>query len=256
MKKAFRLVAAVAVLATSSAAHATTSTTFWTPATTYVQPYLVPHLTMDTYFGERGDTPLTTGLTVGVLPFQKLQGEIGFDLFYPGFTTDTFQLNARLAVPENSFGALPGISVGIQGVGFEKDVSDLNMLHGALSKTLPYVGTIALGGYYALNEDLLLDETGEPVDQGGFMASWVSPEIKIGKPGLDKVFLMADVMTGDHAFGAVGAGVGLYFTPSIALLTGPVFFLNPDAVQLGSPAQPTDVLWTMQIDVDLELFKK
>lgn len=249
MKKAFRLAAAVAVLATSSAAQATTSTTFWTPATTYTQPYLVPHLTMDTYFGEQGDLPLTTGLTVGVLPFEKLQGELGFDLFYPGITTDTFQLNGRVSVPEGAFGALPGLSVGIQGVGFEKDVSDLNMLHGTVSKTLPVVGTLAVGGYYALNEDLLVDETGAAVDQGGFMASWVSPEIKIGKPALDKIFLMADVMTGDHAFGAVGAGVGLYFSESVALLTGPVFFLNPDVVG-------QDVMWSMQVDVDLDLFKK
>jgi hypothetical protein len=248
MKKAFRLAAAVAVLATSSAAQATTSTTFWTPATTYTQPYLVPHLTMDTYFGERGDLPLTTGLTIGVLPFEKLQAEVGFDLFYPGITTETFSLNGRVSVPEGAFGALPGLSVGIQGVGFEEDVSDLNMLHGTIAKTLPYVGTIAVGGYYGLNENLLVDETGEPVDQGGFMASWVSPEIKVGKPALDKIFLMADVMTGDHAFGAVGAGVGLYFTESIALLTGPVFFLNEDVV-----GQST--MWTMQLDVDLDIFR-
>ena len=250
MKKAFRLAAAVAVLATSSAAQATTSTTFWTPATTYTQPYLVPHLTMDTYFGERGDLPLTTGLTIGVLPFEKLQGEVGFDLFYPGITTETFSLNGRVSVPEGAFGALPGLSVGIQGVGFEEDVSDLNMLHGTVSKTFPFVGTLAVGGYYGLNENLLVDENGEPVDQGGFMASWVSPEIKIGKPALDKIFLMADVMTGDHAFGAVGAGVGLYFTEAIALLTGPVFFLNSD-VQPGGQS----TMWTMQIDVDLDILK-
>jgi hypothetical protein len=255
MKKAFRLAAAVAVLATSSAAQATTSTTFWTPATTYTQPYLVPHLTMDTYFGERGDLPLTTGLTLGVLPFEKLQAEVGFDLFYPlGKTSETFSLNGRVSLPEGAFGALPGLSVGIQGVGFEKDVSDLNMLHGTVSKTLPYVGTVALGGYYALNENLLLDETGAPVDQGGFMASWVSPEIKVGKPALDKVFLMADVMTGDHAFGAVGAGVGLFFTESIALLTGPVFFLNPDAVA-DADGRRQSMMWTMQLDVDLDIFR-
>jgi hypothetical protein len=251
MKKALRLAAAVAVLATSSVAQATTSTTFWTPATTYTQPYLVPHLTMDTYFAERGDLPLTTGLTIGVLPFEKLQAEVGFDLFYPGVTSETLSLNGRVSVPEGAFGALPGLSVGIQGVGFEKDVSDYNMLHGTIAKTLPYVGTLAVGGYYALNEDLLVDDLvdGRPVDRSGFMASWVSPAIAIGKPALDKIFLMADVMTGDHAFGAVGAGVGLYFTESIALLTGPVFFLNEDAV-----GQST--MWTMQLDVDLDVFRR
>jgi hypothetical protein len=252
MKKLLGAVAVAAMLAAAGTASATTSTTFWTPATTYTQPYLVPHLTMDTYFGEQGDTPLTTGLTIGVLPFQKLQGEIGFDLFFPAFTgseSDVFQLNGRLSVPEGALGAMmPGLSVGIQGVGFEEDVSDLNMLHGTISKTLPVVGTIAVGGYYGLNDKLLVDENAEPVDQGGFMASWVSPEIKIGKPGLEKIFVMADVMTGDHAFGAVGGGLGLYFTPNIALLTGPVFFLNSD---LADASFGNDWLWSMQLDVDM-----
>jgi hypothetical protein len=126
-------------------------------------------------------------------------------------------------------------------------VSDYNILHGTVGKTLPYVGTLAVGGYYGLNDALLVDETGTPVDQGGFMASWVSPEIKVGKPGLDKIYLMADLMTGDHALGAVGTGVGLYFTPAIALLTGPVFFLNSDVVG-------QDMMWSMQIDVDVDLF--
>jgi hypothetical protein len=258
MKKALMAVVAAALLAATGTAGATTSTTFWTPATTYTQPFLVPHLTLDTYFGERGDAPLTTGLTMGVLPFEKLQGEIGFDLFFPapaGFGTgDVLALNGRISVPEGAFGAyVPGVSVGIQGVGFEKDVSDLNMLHATVGKTLPVIGTVAVGGYYGLNDKLLVDETGAPVDQGGFMASWVSPEIKIGKPGIDKIFVMADAMTGDHAFGAVGGGLGIYFTPSIALLTGPVLFLNSD---LAEGLYGNDMLWSMQIDVDMDLFKK
>lgn len=249
MKSALKLAAAVALLATASAARATPSTTFWTPATTYTQPYLVPHLTYDTYFGEGGDLPLTTGLTIGVLPFQKVQAEIGFDLMYPGATEKGLYLNGRLTLPEGAFGAsMPGLSVGIQSVGVTS-TTDYNILHGTVGKTLPFVGTLAVGGYYGLNEDLLLNELGEPVDQGGFMASWVSPEIKIGKPGLDKIYLMADLMTGDHALGAVGAGVGLYFTPAIALLTGPVFFLNPDVVG-------QDTMWSMQIDVDVDFFSK
>jgi hypothetical protein len=254
MKKTSRIAAVVAALTMAPLAEATTSTTFWTPATTYTQPYLVPHLTMDTYFGERGEPQLFTGLTIGVLPFEKVRAEVGFDLLYPGKTSDGLALNGRVSLPEGAFGAfVPGLSAGIQGVGFEKDISDLNMLHGAVSMTFPYVGTLSAGGYYAMNERLLVNELGTPVDRSGLMASWVSPELKIGKPALEKVVLMADVMTGKHAFGAVGAGVGVYFTDSIALLTGPVFFLNRDLAR-NEFGQST--LWSMQIDVDLDLFAR
>ena len=77
MKKLLGAIAVTAMLAAATTASATTSTTFWTPATTYTQPYLVPHLTYDSYFGEKGNLANDYGLTVGVLPFAKLQGELG-----------------------------------------------------------------------------------------------------------------------------------------------------------------------------------
>ena len=89
------------LLALSGAAHATPSTVFWTPATTYVQPAGVPHLTFDTYFRGESSPTLFTGLTVGLLPFEKLQAEAGFDLFFP-LPTDagnSFQLNAKVGTP-------------------------------------------------------------------------------------------------------------------------------------------------------------
>jgi hypothetical protein len=250
MRNAFKAVVAGALLAAAQAATATPSTTFWTPATTYTQPYLVPHITYDTYFGEPSAYPIDTGITIGVLPFEKLQGEIGFDLFYPGKTQNGFLLNAKLTVPENVLGAnIPGLSVGVQNIGFEQDVNDLYLVHATVGKTLPF-GVLAVGAYYGINDKLLVDETGDEA-QAGVMASWTSPDLKIGKPGLDKIIFLADVMTGQNAFGAVGGGIGLYFTPSIDVLAGPVFFLNKD-VQPGA----ADWLFSVQLDVDADIFKK
>lgn len=252
MKKVLKAVAAVAVLAIAQGASATPSTVVWTPATTYTQPYLVPHLTYDSYVAEKGILANTYGLTVGVIPSDKLQGEIGFDVFYPGITADFAQVNARLTLAENLAGPWqPAVSVGIMNVGFEKDVSDYDLLHATLSKTTPF-GTLAVGGYYGAGSEVLWTGT-DGVARGGFMASYVSPEIQVGLPGLQKIALAADVSTGKNWFGAVGAGAAIYFTPAVALITGPVFFLDKD---LYKATTGTDFMWTAQVDVDVELFKK
>jgi hypothetical protein len=78
------------------------------------------------------------------------------------------------------------------------------------------------------------------------MASWTSPAWDV--PLVDKIALVADVQTGENALGGGGAGVGIYFTPAIVLLTGPVFFFE-SALQPGGSSW----LWTVQLDVDVTL---
>ncbi len=250
MKKASRALVIAALLAAASQATATPSTTWWTPATTYVQPYLVPHLTYDTYFGEGGAYPVDSGLTIGILPFEKVQAEIGFDLNYPGYTRNGLLLNAKLGVPEGAFGEwFPGISAGIYALGLKKDVSDYNVLHAEIGKTLGSLGTLTVGGYVG-NKKLLVDETGAKANTG-IMAAYLTPDVAVGLPGLTKVNFFADLQTGKSSLGAWGLGAGLYFTPAIALLTGPVFFLN-EKVQPGQ----SKVMWSLQLDVDVELLAK
>jgi hypothetical protein len=252
MKKALKAAALALVLTAASAAQATPSTDYWTPATTYVQPYLVPHLTYDTYFGETGAYPIDTGITVGVLPWEKLQGEVGFDLLYgPGAvpTKNAFLLNAKLVVPEGAYGEMfPGLSLGVQNIGFEKDVNDLFLVHATVAKTFG-IGNIALGAYYGVNDKLLLSSTGAK-NQAGGMVAYTSPDIVIDLPGLNKIVVLADAMSGKNAFGAVGGGLAFYFTPAIDVITGPVFFLDKGMQPGGS-----SMLWTMQLDVDFDLRK-
>lgn len=254
MKKALKAIAAAASLAGAQVALATPSTTYWTPATTYTQPFLVPHITYDTYFGEPGAYPIITGLTMGVIPSDVIQGEVGFDLFYGGFFPpqgkSALYLNGKVTLVEDKlFGGQPGLSVGIMSVGFEKDVTDYNMLWAFLGKNFGSVGTLGIGGYYGLNERLWVDATGAK-QQAGVLASWMGPDFKIGLTGLDKIVLAADVQTGKNVFGAAGGGIYLYFTPSIDLLMGPVFFFEK-ALQPGQASW----LWTMQVDIDLDFSK-
>ena len=66
---------------------ATPTTTFWAPSSATCQARGVTHITFDTYFargpaaGTQGAPtyPITTGLTIGALPFDKFQAEVGFD---------------------------------------------------------------------------------------------------------------------------------------------------------------------------------
>lgn len=250
MKKVLKAALAALMLSTATSATATPSTDFWSPATTYVQPYLVPHFTYDTYFAEGGAYPIDTGLTIGVLPWEKLQGEVGVDLLQPGLTKNGLFFNAKLVVPEGAYGgAFPGLSVGVQNVGFEKDVNDLYLLHATVAKTFAGIGNLAVGAYYGVNDKLMLSSTGAK-NQAGLMFAYASPDIMVDLPGLNKIVFLADAMTGKNALGAVGTGIGIYFTPSIDILTGPVFFLDKD-LQPGGSA----MLWSVQLDVDFDLRK-
>jgi hypothetical protein len=258
MKKALKAVVTAALLGMATAAQATPSTTFWTPATTYTQPYLVPHLTYDTYVAEKGLLQNDYGLTIGVLPWEKLQGEIGLDLFLPGLpsatgpthASDNAYLNARLTLPENAFSPYqPGLSVGIQSVGFKSDYSNYNHLHATVAKTFGPVGTVGVGGYYGLNDKLYVSSKGK-TERSGFMASYTSPDIDIKVTGLDKIVVVADYASGNNYFGAYGGGLAFYFTPSVDLITGPVWFNDRD---LFRASYRTDFMWTFQVDVDFDL---
>jgi len=248
MKESLKAAVAAAALAAAGVASATPSTVVWTPATTYTQPYLVPHVTYDTYVAEKGMLQNTYGLTMGFIPSDKIQGEVGFDVFYPGYTKDFFQLNGKLTAVENLIGGWsPALSVGIANAGFEKDISDYDLLHADLGKTFP-IGTIAVGGYYGAGSKLLWTNSEGKEEKSGFMASYTSPDIKVGLPGLEKIVVAADYASGKNWFGAVAGAIVFYFNSNIDLLTGPVWFTDKD---LYKTAYGSDFMWTFQLDVDI-----
>lgn len=249
MKQALKAAVAAAALAAATVASATPSTTYWSPATTYTQPFLVPHLTYDTYFAAGGQLQADYGLTLGILPFEKWQAEIGIDLFTPGRSQDNLYLNGKLTLVEGAYADWqPGISLGIQSVGFKADYSDYNHLFVAVGKTFG-IGTVAVGGYHGGNEVLYTSSTGK-VEQNGFMVSYTSPDIKLGLVGLDKIVIVGDYTSGNNFFGAYGGGAAFYFTPAIAVLTGPVFFNDKDLMKASYGASS---FWTVQLDVDFDL---
>lgn len=248
--------ACAALLSAAGTAWATPSTTYWAPSTTYVQPFEVPHITYDTYFGkgifagQAGSPiyPITTGIEIGVLPWNQLQLEIGFDMLLP--SDDPFLFNAKLGTPEDTFfPGSPSLAFGIFGVGTKGDVTNYDILTLDIQKNLPWGGYVSVGGYYGAGSELLWTSSEGNVNRLGFMGAIVAPDINVNIPGLKKIVPMADIQTGKNVFGAAGFGLAFYFTDAVNLITGPVFFFDK-ALQPGG----SSFLWTVQLDIDVTLF--
>ena len=235
------VVLAVALTFVSTASvEATPSTTYWTPCTFDVQPYGVWHITYDSYFtvGKRGatkgDFATDVGLTVGVLPFEKVKLELGFDLMEP--TDDPLFFNGKLGMPEGSlFSGSPALNIGIFNVGTKKGVTDYNIVDFIVGKTLPYnLGRLHVG-YYKGNGKTLKSASGKKEDQG-FMVGYDKYIYK------DKVMLAADYASGKNVIGGGGVGLYYFFTKDIDLLVGPVWFNDQDL--------NGGMKWTVQLDVN------
>jgi len=255
MKNLSCVLAAVAcVTLVPIAAHATPSTTFWAPSTASCQARGVPHVTYDTYFwkgpaaGSAGSPgyPIDTGLTAGILPYNKVQGEVGFDVLLP--TDYPLFLNMKLCTPESSlFKGSPGISFGIYDWGFKDDVTNYNVLHLMFQKALKPGGYVAGGFYHGLNDALFTNSDGK-ISKTGAMFAAGSPDIQVGLKGLKKINIVGDIQTGKNVLGAWGFGTNVYFADNVSLLVGPVFFLDKN-LQPGG----TKYMWTAQLDVDIPL---
>lgn len=238
-------VLAIAILSGAATVHATPSTTYWTTAVIDVQPYGVWHLGIDNYFTvfkdspDAGAFPTTLGLTVGVLPYEKIQLEVGVDLIEnmidPATGDDNpLFFNFKFGTPEGSlFPGSPGIAAGMWNIGTESGVTNYNIIHAMVGKSIPQIGRIHVGGYTG-NKDLLKSSTGE--EETGFMIGWDRWLVK------DKFMLAADYASGDNAIGGGGVGLYWFFAPNASVLMGPVFF-NDDGIN-------GEWKWTTQLDIN------
>jgi len=234
------IVACICALATGLGA--TPSTTYWTPATMDTQAPGVWHVTLDNYFtvgrngpGEGGESfPTDVGLTYGFQVGPKLFAEAGFDALEP--TDDPLFFNAKIGFPEGALGKRsPALQVGVFNIGTESEVTNQNILHLILGKTLPRgQGRLHLSVYRG-NEDVLHSSTGE-VENTGFMVAydwWLVP---------GKFMLAADWASGKNAIGGGGIGLYTFFTKDIDLLIGPVWF-NDRGLN-------GKMKWTTQLDIN------
>jgi hypothetical protein len=231
-------------------AFATPSTQIWIPSTD-VQPYMKWHFGFDQYIkmekadGTREANFVNNGLTVGVLPFEKVQLEVGIDQRSYGVEPSTdstpFYFNAKLGTPEGSlFGGSPALAVGGYDFGTKSFDSltalgtDYNIVYALAAKSFGALGRVSLG-YYQGSDKLLLDKNGVK-DETGMLASWDKTVSEIS----DKLWVAVDFMSGDNSYGALSYGVAWKFAPNVGVILGMDKYNNENYKST----------YTVQVDID------
>ncbi|CAG0966715.1 hypothetical protein [Geobacter sp.] len=221
--KTFSLALAL-VTATCGVALATPSTQIWIPSTD-VQAFGTVHLGVDNYIrvsenadGEKAPNTYDLGVTVGVLPFEKLQLEVGVDYMVTGTEpgdSHPFYFNAKLGTPEGSlFSNSPAMAVGIYNAGTKENVTDQDITYALVAKTLPVIGRLS-AGYYLGNSAVLNDTNGNN-ENHGVLLSWDRTMSEIS----DKLWAAVDYQGGNNGVGALSFGVCWAFSKNVSLIVG------------------------------------
>jgi hypothetical protein len=175
-------------------------------------------------------------VTTGLLPFENLKLEVGFDYITSDLQNDNFAdkhpfyFNTKLGTPEDVFGikGLPAFAVGIFGLGtYDKpergESTRQNIVYGLVAKTIPVIGRLSAGGYFGAKRALATAYN--PIDtnmNSGIMASWDRSMTEVS----DKLWIGVDYMSGNNASGALNVGASWAFSKQVTLLVGALFF-NP-----------------------------
>ncbi len=261
MKKIIKVVTMAMTLtaAASGIALATPSTQIWIPSTD-IQPYKVLHLNVDSYFRSSGVSksqpvsavPATGGTvpnpgspgstrdanvwdigpTVGILPFEKVQMEVGFDyLTVANDPNDNhpFSGNFKIGTPEDSlFKMSPALAVGMYNVGptnYGKDIAPLitsgqNIAYVLAARTLPAIGPVpSIGrisaGYYHGSARALADPNGHSANDGVLLSlDRTMTEIS------DKLWMAVDYQGGNNVDGALSFGASWNFAKNVSVIFG------------------------------------
>jgi hypothetical protein len=213
---------------TASIAAATPSTQVWIPSTD-IQPYKTVHLNFDTYLrantnddGSRTAPAVVIGPTVGILPYEKIQAEIGFDVISAGGDADKYPLygHFKLGMPEDNTW-IPAVAVGMYNIGTKSgDVrngeiaTNQDIAYALVAKTFPVIGRLS-AGYYSGNKKVLIDENGSS-DEQGVLLSWDRTMTEIS----DKLWMAVDYQGSNSFMGALSFGASWAFAKNVSVLLG------------------------------------
>jgi hypothetical protein len=233
---------------TASIASATPSTQIWIPSTD-IQPYKTVHLNIDSYVrtkAEGSDPNRQTGVpsnqnlppvyligpTFGVLPFEKIQAEVGFDLIYggsnTGFGLDKYPAygHFKIGMPEDNTW-IPAVAVGMYNIGTKSGdarkgelATNQDLAYGLVAKTLPVVGRLSAGYFFGNKKVLVTDEKDASgnfkSDEKGVLLSWDRTMTEIS----DKLWLAVDYQGSKSALGALSFGASWAFAKNVSVILG------------------------------------
>lgn len=228
MKRIIKIVtmATALTMAVSGVALATPSTQIFIPSTD-IQAFGTGHLGIDNYIRTSnkpaapgfapGSNIYDIGLTAGVLPWEKLQAEVGIDYMeggQGGFGVDAdkhpIYFNFKVGTPEDSlFKYSPALAAGMWNIGTANS-SKQNLLYGLAARTLPVVGRISAGGYHG-SETVL--GSGQ---NNGALLSWDRTMSEIS----DKLWVAVDYMSGNNMNGSTNFGVSWKFSKNVSVIFG------------------------------------
>lgn len=213
-------------------AFSTPSTQIWIPSTDF-QKWKTMHLGLDSYIRTerinevRGSGIFDLGLTTGLLPFEKFQGEIGVDYLTMGDSNyDNYPMyfNLKVGLPEGViFKGSPAIALGAYNIGLKKNLTNYNILYGAIAKSIPVLGRVTVG-YYSGNDKLLVDENLKKASNG-LLLSWDRTISEIS----DKLWLAVDYQGGNNYLGALNIGAAWAFSQNVTVIFGYDIYNNKNA---------------------------
>ena len=227
------LIGAVLMLVLEENAYSTASTHVWAPSTD-TQDYGTGHVTADVYIpvsknadGSRARTITNSGLTFGILPFNKLRAEAGFDYKTGYGDLDGYPIyfNAKVGIPEDAYGPyFPALAVGLYDIGTRSGKTNYNLIYGKAAKTIK-IKDLSLGrvsvGYFWGNGKLLLDEDGNK-DNHGMLAAWERTMTEIS----DKLWVCVEYQGTRSGYGSLNLGCSWQLTKSTSILAGYEFYNN------------------------------
>jgi hypothetical protein len=250
MKKILTLIG-MALIISHELSFSTPTTQIWIPATDF-QKWKTLHLGLDNYIrmekinGVRGAGMIDVGLTTGLLPFEKFQGEIGVDFLSMGDSYyDDYPLyfNAKIGMPEGAmFKGSPALAIGAYNIGLKKNLTNYNIFYGAIAKTVPVLGRLTVG-YYKGNEKLLIDENLNK-SNSGLLLSWDRTMSEIS----DKLWFAVDYQGGKNYLGALNLGASWSFSKNVSMILGYDIYNNKKAYYNTNNQNASS--FTAQIDIN------
>ena len=231
-----------------SVLQATPSSLFWTNCTTEIQKRGTVNLNIDNYFRvihpRKGDTAFPTdfGLTAGAFAWHNLRGEIGADFF--ASTHSPFVFDAKIGFDEDILCEYaPAVNVGIFDVGTRKSGrhrTNDNIVDLIFGKSLPEaVGGKLYLGFFSGSKTMGKNRQGVMV---GYRRLFRSVRDSSGEE-YNKWCVCADYASGKNTIGGGGCALMYYFTPTMSLMTGPVWF-NDQSIN-------GKWKWSVQLDITM-----